>query len=120
MSAPTSAMRLLALGAFWALLALQFLWHGWWLPPARISPLLPLTVFALPLLLPAIGLLLRRPNALFWGAVVSLLHFCHAISELWSDPAARGLAGAELVLSLLLIGAVGLDGLRRRRAQKGT
>jgi uncharacterized membrane protein len=110
--------RGIALAAFWALFAWQFVWHGWWLPPTHMPRWLPLAVFVLPLLPPAIGLLRRRPTALFWGAAISLLHLCHAISEGWVDPDARWLALIEGSLALLLIGAVGLDGLRRRRAAR--
>lgn len=110
--------RALALVAFWALLLLVIAWHGWWLPPTDAPRWLPLVVFALPLLLPAIGLLRQRPSALFWAATISLLHFCHGISELWSDVAARMPAALEVALSLALIGAVGWDGLQRRRRQR--
>jgi uncharacterized membrane protein len=110
--------RTLGLLAFWLLFALQWVWHLWWLPPARGSALLPLALFALPLLPPAIGLLRRTPNALFWAALVSLLHVCHAIAELWAAPATRVAAAIELALALLLISAVGIDGLRRRRAAR--
>ncbi len=111
-------MRRLGLLAFWLLFALQWLWHGWLSPPLRLPVWLPLLLFAGPLLVPAFGLLRRRPNALFWAAVVSLLHFCHGVSELWTDPQVTALAATEIALSLLLIGAVGIDGLGRRRAQK--
>jgi uncharacterized membrane protein len=110
--------RGVALAAFWALLAWQFVWHAWWLPPTHVPRWLPLVVFTVPLLPPAIGLLRRRPAALFWGAAISLLHLCHAISEGWANPDARGLALVEGALALLLIGALGLDGLRRRRAAR--
>jgi uncharacterized membrane protein len=110
--------RQLGLLAFWLLLALQLLWHGWWQPPQHLPRSLPLVLLAGPLLLPALGLLRRRPNALFWAAVVSLLHFCHAVMELWTSPAARAPAALALLLSLLVIGSVGVDGLRRRRAAR--
>jgi uncharacterized membrane protein len=110
--------RRVALVAFWLLLALQIAWHGWWVPPTHAPRALLLVLLVGPLLPPAIGLVRRRPNALFWGALVSLLHFSHAVMELWTDPAARLPAALALVLSLLLIGAVGHDGLRRRRAAR--
>jgi len=119
MNARTSA-RTIALIAFWLLFALQWAWHGWLSPPVTLSPLVPLLFFAVPLLLPAIGLLRRRPDSLFWAAVISLLHFCHGISEWWTDPSVTALAAGETVLALLLIGAVGHDGLQRRRRAKAT
>jgi uncharacterized membrane protein len=110
--------RGLALLAFWLLFALVIAWHGWWLPPTAAPRWLPLALFALPLALPALGLLRRRPSALFWAATISLLHFCHGVSELWVDPDARLPAALEVALALLLICAVGWDGLQRRRRQR--
>jgi uncharacterized membrane protein len=113
-----SASRRLGIAAFWALLGWQLVWHGLWLPPETLPRWVPLAVFGLPLLPPAIGLLRRRPSALFWAAAISLLHLCHAISEGWSDPPVRPAAAVEAALALLLIGAVGYDGLQRRRAAR--
>jgi uncharacterized membrane protein len=104
--------------AFWGLLGLQFAWHGLLAPPAAVPMALPLLLLAVPLLPPALGLLLRWPNALFWAAVVSLLHFSVGVMELWTTPGVRMLAGVQVVLALLLIGAVASDGLERRRAAR--
>ncbi len=110
--------RSLAALAFWALFALQPAWHLWMAPPTRISGLLATAIMLLPLLPPAVALLLRRPIALFWAAVVSLLHFCHGISELWADPAARAPAALQVALATTLVLAVGRDGWLRRRAAR--
>ncbi len=104
--------------AFWALVALQPAWHLWLAPPARISGTLATAIMLAPLLPPAIALLLRRPTALFWAAVVALLHFSHGVSELWADPAARLPAAAQVALATLLVLAVGRDGWLRRRAAR--
>lgn len=103
---------------FWLLLALQPAWYLWLAPPTSMPSLLAVGLASLPLLPPAIGLLLRRPNALFWGGLLSLLHFCHGVTELWSNPGVRWLAGAETALATALVLAIGWGGLQRRRAAR--
>ncbi|MGQ0800827.1 MAG: DUF2069 domain-containing protein [Pseudomarimonas sp.] len=110
--------RHLALAAFWCLLALQPAWQLLLSPAKVLPPLLVTALLTLPLLPPAIGLLLRRPSALFWGGVIALLHFCHGIMELWTDRSVIGLALAQVGLSTGLIAAIGWDGLQKRRAQR--
>lgn len=104
------------LGLFsWAMLALlQVVWHGW-LFPSQAIPLgwvLALTVG--PLLLPLFAIRDVR-RALLWVGILSLFYFCHGVAEAWSAPAQRGLAVFEIVLTLLLIGALGA-GVRARRS----
>lgn len=115
-----SATRLesLARACVFALLALQPLWHGWLDPPARLPAWLAVSIATLPLLLPAIGVLRRRPGALFLAGLASLLYFSHGVAEAWSDPSVRILALVEVALSLLLVGSIGAAGLQRRRAQR--
>lgn len=101
-----------------ALLALQPLWHGWLDPPARLPAWLVVSIATLPLLLPTIGVLRRRPGALFLAGLVSLLYFSHGVAEAWSDPSVRPLALFEVALSLLLVGSIGAAGLTRRRTHR--
>jgi uncharacterized membrane protein len=103
-----------------ALLALQPVWHGWLDPPQRLPAWLVMGIAMLPLLLPAIGVLRRRPGALFLAGLVSLLYFSHGVAEAWADPAARIPALVEVALSLLLVGSIGAAGLQRRRALRNT
>lgn len=105
---------------FWLLLALQPAWYLWLAPPASLAPLLAAGLASLPLLPPAVGLLLRRPSALFWGGLIGLLYFCHGITELWTSPGVRLLAAVEVVLATALVLAIGWDGLQRRRASRAT
>lgn len=104
------------LGLFaWAVLTvLQVVWHAW-LFPAQVIPLgwvLALTVA--PLLLPLFAIRDAR-RALLWVGILSLFYFCHGVAEAWSAPPQRSLAVFEIVLTLLLIGALGA-GVRRKRS----
>jgi uncharacterized membrane protein len=100
--------------AILALFALQWLWHGWLAPPRTVSPWLLAAVFALPAL-PAVLLVARRnPRAAFWGAVAALLYFCHGVMLVWSEPAVRGLALAEIALATVVVVGASWDGMRAR------
>jgi uncharacterized membrane protein len=110
--------RRVGLASFWLLFLLQPTWQLWLSPAQVLPPLLVTAVLLVPLLPPAIGLLLRRPSALFWGGVIALLHFCHGITELWSDPTVTALAAIQTGLSTALIAAIGWDGLQKRRAAR--
>jgi uncharacterized membrane protein len=105
-------------GAFWLLLLLQPLWHGWLQPSHELPLPFVLGVAILPLLPAAAALLLRATTALFWAGVLSLPYFIHAIDRLWTAPETRPYAAVELVLSLAVVLAVACDGLLRRRAAK--
>ena len=107
--------RRIGLAAFWALLALQIVWHLWLAPPRVLPPWLVAGIAIAPLLPVAWAVLKRRPRALFWGALLALFYFCHGISEWWTTPATRVLAAAQTLLCVTLILSVGWKGLRRRR-----
>jgi len=102
----------LALGA---LLVLQVLWHAWWLPPAprQFWPTLALAVLPL---LPSLWTGRRdlRRGVLI-GGIVCLFYFCHGISALYSDAAARIPAALEIALTLLVIGASGWNARHYKR-----
>lgn len=92
--------------AWFALLALQLLWHGWLARPDPMPTWLMLAITVIPLLLPFAALPdLRR--ALLWVGILSLFYFCHGVAEAWSTPAVLWLALAEIGLTLLLIVALG-------------
>jgi uncharacterized membrane protein len=101
-----------------ALAALQVIWYGWWVPAAGISKpaaiSLALVWFALPLLAA------RRDgeSGLLIGALVSLLFFSHGVMELWANPAARGPATIEIVLSLVVVACAGWPAWQQARARK--
>lgn len=113
------AKRYAALGLF-ALLALQFYWHAWLLPANLGQPWLLPAAYSIPLIPSLIGLIRRRPNAVFWGSIAALLYFCHGIAEAWSDSQARPLALLEAGLSAWIVVAGSWDGMRARLSKRKT
>lgn len=112
MSQASSTTQKVGLAAWAALLALQLLWYTLY-PPVSIPAWVAFALTVPPLLLP----LLSLPNvtrALLWVGILALFYFCHGVSEAWSSTADRWLAVVEIVLTLLLIGTLGV-GVRRRR-----
>jgi uncharacterized membrane protein len=100
----------------WALLVvLQLVWHAWLFPPQSMPIALLLAITVVPLLLPLFALRDVR-RALLWVGILSLFYFCHGVSEAWSAASAeRWLAVAEIVLTVLLIGALGAGVKRKPR-----
>ena len=97
----------------WALLVvLQLAWHAWLFPPQSLPLSLVLALTVVPLLLPLLALRDVR-RALLWVGILSLFYFCHGVSEAWSSAGERWLAIAEIVLTVLLIAALGA-GVKRR------
>lgn len=109
--------RYAALGIL-ALLALQWLWHGWLLPPERVQPWLVALLFSLPILPAAILVALAHRQAGYWGGIAALLYFCHGISESWTVPGAWPLGLAEAALSIWVIVAGSWEGMRARLGKK--
>jgi uncharacterized membrane protein len=109
-----SIVHRVGIAAWVALLLLQCAWYGWLFPPQHMPSWLVLGITVLPLLLPflAIG---NVPRALLWAGMLSLFYFCHGIAESWSSPAERVPALLEVMLALVLIGALGA-GVKARRA----
>ena|SRR5690349_4897748 len=106
--------------AAWALLvALQLVWHAWLVPPQTLPTWLVLAITVLPLLLPLLAIRDVR-RALLWVGILSLFYFCHGVSEAWSSAGERWLAIAEIVLTVLLIAALGAGVKRRRPATPPT
>ncbi len=103
--------------AAWAgLVLLQLLWHGWLFPGQLLPVWAVLLITVVPLLLPLLALRRNVRRALLWVGILSLFYFCHGISEGWTSSSERWLALTEIVLTLLLIGALGA-GVRRKPAR---
>ncbi|HYE87783.1 MAG TPA: DUF2069 domain-containing protein [Vicinamibacterales bacterium] len=113
-----SPARLVATMALLALLLIQPIWHCWLFPPQRLPAAFVTGLAAFPLLAPALGVLLRRPSALFYAALLGLIYFSHGVMEAFANPAVRGIAAAEIAAATLLCLGVGWDGLQRRRAAR--
>jgi uncharacterized membrane protein len=100
------------------LAALQVFWHGWLLPPAPAQRW-PTLALAIAPLLPGLWISRHDPRrGVLVGGIVSLFYFCHGIAAAWSDPPARALGIAEVVLALGVIGASGWDARHYRRPPK--
>ena len=99
-----------------ALVALAANYAFWFARDAHA--LAALLVFALPPALCAIAVAIGRRTAAFWSGVFALAWFSHAVMVAWTRPAERGFAFAALLLSLLVVFAASLPGLRARFAKK--
>jgi len=101
-----------------ALLLLEIYWHAW-LAPARANLFWPSLALAVAPLLP--GLWVARTNlrrgVLICG-IVCMFYFAHGVAELWSATTPRALPAAEIVLSLLVIAALGWDARAYKRAPR--
>ena len=117
MNAPLPIEQKLGLAAWAALTLLQPVWHGWLFPMASTTATLwVLGIATVPLLLPLFALR-RVTRALLWVGILALFYFCHGVAEAWSVPAERPLAIVEIVLTLVLIGALGA-GVRQPRRRR--
>lgn len=105
------------LGAWAALVLLQFAWYLWLAPPANASPALALALTLPPLLLPLLALHTGPRRALLWVGIVALFYFCHGVVAAWVIPSTRLPALAEVLLCVVVIGALGADA-RRGPARK--
>jgi uncharacterized membrane protein len=93
--------------AWAALVFLQVAWYAWLAPPANGNAGLALALTLPPLLLPLFALRRGTKRALLWVGIISLAYFCHGVVAAWSIPAARLPAVIEIILCVLLIGALG-------------
>jgi uncharacterized membrane protein len=118
MSTPLAMTSRVGLVAWVGLIILQCVWYAWLFPPEHIPMWFVLAVAVIPLLLPffAIGNVRR---ALLWTGILSLFYFCHGIAESWSSAQERGPALIEVLLTLMLIGALGAGVKRRPKPRAG-
>lgn len=107
-----SASHRIGVAAWIALILLQCAWYAWLFPPQRMPVWLALAIAVFPLLLPFLAIGNPR-RALLWTGILSLFYFCHGIAESWSSAQERAPALLEVLLALVLIGALGA-GVRRR------
>ena len=96
-----------------ALLALASLYGVWFARDAQVVAAL--LVFVLPPSLLAIATAFDWKRAGFTAAVLSLLWFSHGVMLAWAEPSARVPAFVEILISLAIIHAACLPGMRARR-----
>ena len=115
MTGKTRACRLLALGGYFALLALLLNQYTWIAPPVRVPVSVALALTAVPLLLPLRGLLHGRPYTHAWASLLALPYFVLGIDTIAaaSSPPALGWGVAAASLALFA-GAVGYARLQAR------
>ncbi|QAU25155.1 DUF2069 domain-containing protein [Dyella sp. M7H15-1] len=116
MSAPLSATSRVGIAAWIGLIVLQCAWYAWLFPPQHISVWLVLAITVVPLWLPFFAICNVR-RALLWTGILSLFYFCHGIAESWSSAQERVPALIEVLLTLVLIGALG-TGVKRKSAPR--
>jgi uncharacterized membrane protein len=121
-SAPRPAQGLYkryALLGIFAMAALQIIWYAWLSPSVILPKSVALTLALLPIAPAVLLAMLRRPSALFWAGVASLLYFCHGVSELWTTPDIWPLALLELGLSLWIIFTGNWEGVQVKLLKRG-
>jgi uncharacterized membrane protein len=109
-----SVTHRIGVAAWIALILLQCTWYAWLFPPQRVPMWLALGLAVIPLLLPFLVIANVR-RALLWVGMLSLFYFCHGVAESWSSAQERVPAMLEVLLALVLIGALGA-GVKAKRA----
>lgn len=99
-----------------ALVALAVVYASWFAHDAHA--LVAWLVFALPPALCAIAVARARRTAGFWSGVLALAWFSHAVMVAWTRPPERGFAFAAIALSLAVVFAASIPGLRARFSRK--
>lgn len=107
----TTARRILLT----ALLLLVLLYAAWFIGRAEWFAFV---IFAAPAIAFASGLLQRRPRAGFWAGVVALAWFSHGVMVAWTRSPERLFALAEATLSVVIVLAASLPGLRARFSRR--
>ncbi|GAB6196734.1 DUF2069 domain-containing protein [Lysobacter xanthus] len=78
-----------------------------------------LVVFAAPVFACLVAVLRRTRTGGFWSSVLALAWFSHGVMVAWTRPAELGYALAEVALSVAIVLAASLPGLRARFARRG-
>jgi uncharacterized membrane protein len=94
-----------------ALLALVATFACWF---SRRGEWVALAVFALPQAWLALMVWRGLGRASFWSGLLALLWFSHGVMVAWTRPPERGYALVEVALSLAIVFAASLPGLRAR------
>ena len=115
MGAHSRRAHLAAISAYFALLLLVVVWHGWLSPSGGLPRALAVLFAGGPLMFPLRGLLHQRPYTHAWTSYLALGYFVHGVVEAYSAAPERPLALAEVSLSVVLfVGAILFARLRAR------
>jgi uncharacterized membrane protein len=112
----TLAYRWTLLGVV-ALIALQFVWHGWLAPP-RGPGWFAACIASLPLLAALALFLPGGRKAAVSAGMIALLYFVHGIMEAWADRTVWPLGLAEAGLATWVVFCSSWDGLQARLAAR--
>jgi len=93
--------RRLTLASYTGLILNIFFWYFISDPPRFVFSTILSLLYLLLILLPAYGLLVRKPATYMWSSYLILLVFMHAVVETYANQAFRGYAIVELLLSLM-------------------
>lgn len=86
-----------------AVFVLQIVWHGFLPEPSGNQNWALALLAALPLALPLAGILAGRVRSMTWGGYLLVLYFTIGVMEVWSNPAQRAPALAQVTLVLLYV-----------------
>ena len=93
----------LTIAAHLGLIALLLSWPTWLAPPAHPGLVAPLLLLGVgPLAAGVRGILYGRPYTYAWTSLLSMGYFVHGVAYVNDEGVTRWLAGAEILLSLLL------------------
>lgn len=91
--------RKLTLICYPALLLWVIVWHGLISPSEAVAVWLKPLAWAIPLLLPLVGILKGNPYTHAWANFILMLYFLHSSSTLWTHPHEWFYALIELLLT---------------------
>jgi len=94
----TKQLNKIALISYFLLLIYMPLWLIF-LSPSELSPVLCLSLFTLPLLLPLKGIIQGSPYTYAWTNFIIMLYFLHSLTTLWVLPKDIIWASIELLLA---------------------
>jgi uncharacterized membrane protein len=112
--AKVEATRWLAVATLLALIALSLAWELWLNPSSWWA------IKALPLCIPLAGLLKRRLYTYRWLSLLVWCYFFEGVMRASDKAPSSWMAGAEIVLTLILFAACALHVRLRLKASHGT
>ena len=109
--------RILAGGAWLALIVLQPAWHAFLPAPYGFANAWLGALLALPLFLPLKGVLAGSLRSMTWAGYLAMIYLVIGLTEAWANPAQRIPALAQVFLVVLFVGSVLAFSRRDRRGE---